>query len=70
MMPAVAATPATPATPSATGATGATAMPHPKRWPRIVGGVGAATVLALVFMAYLDPHTMVDLSNRVWSCIG
>jgi hypothetical protein len=31
---------------------------------------GGAAVLALVFMAYLDPHTMVDLSNRVWSCIG
>jgi hypothetical protein len=28
----------------------------------------AAAVLAAVFMAYLNPHTVVDLANRVWSC--
>lgn len=28
----------------------------------------AAVVLAAVFMAYLNPHTVVDLANRVWSC--
>jgi hypothetical protein len=39
-------------------------------WLRLLGWAGAAAVLALVFAAYLDPHTMVDLSNRVWSCIG
>ena len=25
-------------------------------------------VLGLVFAAYLDPHTVVDLANRVWAC--
>jgi hypothetical protein len=28
----------------------------------------AAAGLAAVFMAYLNPHTVVDLANRVWSC--
>jgi hypothetical protein len=28
----------------------------------------AALVLAFVFTAYLDPHLMVDLANRVWAC--
>jgi len=27
-----------------------------------------AGVLALVFMAYLSPHLVVDLANRVWAC--
>lgn len=27
-----------------------------------------ATVLALVFAAYLNPHLVVDLANRVWAC--
>jgi len=27
-----------------------------------------ALVLAAVFAAYLNPHTVVDLANRVWSC--
>lgn len=30
-------------------------------------GIGA-TVLGLVFWAYLQPDLMVDLANRVWSC--
>jgi hypothetical protein len=30
--------------------------------------VGMAALLAVVFMAYLNPHTVVDLANRVWSC--
>lgn len=25
-------------------------------------------VLALVGAAYLDPHVVVDLANKVWSC--
>lgn len=25
-------------------------------------------VLAAVFAAYLNPHTVVDLANRVWAC--
>ena len=28
----------------------------------------AAGLLAAVFAAYLSPHLVVDLSNRVWSC--
>lgn len=28
----------------------------------------ASAVLAAVFMAYLNPHTVVDLANRVWAC--
>jgi hypothetical protein len=31
-----------------------------------VGAGGAA--LAAVFLAYLDPHLMADLANRVWAC--
>ena len=27
-----------------------------------------ATVLALVFLSYLNPHLAVDLANRVWAC--
>ena len=30
---------------------------------------GAALLaLAAVFSAYLDPHLVVDLANRVWAC--
>lgn len=32
----------------------------------LAAAVGAA--LALTFLAYLDPHTVVDLANRVWAC--
>ncbi len=28
----------------------------------------AALALAAVFAAYLDPHLVVDLTNRVWAC--
>ena len=28
----------------------------------------AALVLAGVFLAYLSPHLVVDLANRVWAC--
>jgi hypothetical protein len=28
----------------------------------------ALAALALVFVAYLNPHVMVDLANRVWAC--
>ena len=30
----------------------------------------ALGLLGLVFWAYLDPHTVRDLSERVWSCVG
>ena len=29
---------------------------------------GAVAALAAVFAAYLNPHLMVDLANRVWAC--
>lgn len=35
---------------------------------RIVAAAAAAAALGLVFLAYLDPHTVVDLANRVWAC--
>lgn len=35
---------------------------------RIVALLSAAGVLGLVFMAYLNPHTVVDLANRIWAC--
>jgi hypothetical protein len=28
----------------------------------------AAAALAAVAAAYLDPHAMVDLANKVWTC--
>jgi hypothetical protein len=28
----------------------------------------ALVALAGVFAAYLNPHAMVDLANRVWAC--
>ena len=39
-----------------------------RRWWRLAAGAGAASALALVFAAYLNPHTMLDLANRVWAC--
>jgi len=33
-----------------------------------LGWAAAAAALAAVFVAYLNPHTMVDLANRVWAC--
>lgn len=35
---------------------------------RILAWAGAAVVLAGVFAAYLSPHLVVDLANRVWAC--
>jgi hypothetical protein len=35
---------------------------------RIVVWASVAAALAAVFMAYLNPHVVVDLANRVWSC--
>ena len=39
-------------------------------WRNGLAGLCAAAVLATVFWAYLDPHTVVDLANRLWSCFG
>jgi len=38
------------------------------QWWRRLGGLLAAVVLALTFAAYLNPHTVVDLANRIWAC--
>lgn len=35
---------------------------------RALAWAAAAAALALVFVAYLNPHTVVDLANRVWAC--
>jgi hypothetical protein len=39
---------------------------------RLAGGVtvgsAVAAALAAVFAAYLNPHLVVDLANRVWAC--
>jgi hypothetical protein len=39
-----------------------------RRRAPIVWGVVAALVLAAVFMAYMSPHLVVDLANRIWAC--
>jgi type II secretory pathway component PulM len=38
------------------------------RTRRLLAWSGAALALSVVFVAYLDPHLMVDLANRVWAC--
>jgi hypothetical protein len=38
------------------------------RWIRAGVWAVAAAALAAVFAAYLNPHLMVDLANRVWAC--
>ena len=37
-------------------------------WRKAAGGLLAAVALAAVFAAYLNPHLVVDLANRVWAC--
>ena len=39
-----------------------------RRRTHIVWGVVAAVALTGVFVAYLNPHLMVDLANRIWAC--
>jgi hypothetical protein len=39
-----------------------------RRRTHIVWAVAAALALAGVFAAYLNPHLMVDLANRIWAC--
>lgn len=36
-------------------------------WQALGLGVAGLALLA-VFTAYLDPHLMADLANRVWAC--
>lgn len=42
--------------------------PVRQRWRKAAGWLLAAVVLGGVFLAYLDPHAVADLSNRFWSC--
>lgn len=35
---------------------------------RLLLWAAVALALAAVFAAYLDPHLMVGLANRVWAC--
>ena len=35
---------------------------------RVLWWASAAAALAAVFVAYLNPHTVVDLATRVWAC--
>ena len=41
---------------------------RPRRLLQVLGFAAAALALLAVFMAYLDPHLMVDLANRAWAC--
>ena len=34
----------------------------------VLWSVAASVTLAAVFMAYLNPHLVVDLANRIWAC--
>ena len=36
--------------------------------PQAVSLVALVVVLALVFVAYRDPHFMLDVADRVWAC--
>jgi hypothetical protein len=35
---------------------------------RLLVWAAATAALAAVAAAYLDPHVIVDLANKVWSC--
>ena len=37
-------------------------------WRKATAGLLAAVALTAVFAAYLNPHLVVDLANRVWAC--
>ena len=37
-------------------------------WRRALLWGMVVAVLAAVFVAYLSPHLVVDLANRVWAC--
>ena len=37
-------------------------------WRRLAAWLAAALALGAVFAAYLNPHLVVDLANRVWAC--
>lgn len=37
-------------------------------WVRWLGAGIVLLALVGVFMAYQNPHTVMDLANRVWAC--
>ena len=39
------------------------------RLARVAAVVAIAGVLMAVFLAYLSPHLVVELANRVWACL-
>ncbi len=38
------------------------------RTARLAAWAAALAALAAVFAAYLNPHLVADLANRVWAC--
>lgn len=44
------------------------ATPRRRRLHQVLAGLGIAAALTLVFLSYLQPALIVDLSNRLWSC--
>ncbi len=44
-----------------------TPRPRPA-WIKAAAWAAAAAALTGVFAAYLNPHLVVDLANRVWAC--
>ncbi len=43
-------------------------MTQPRRMQRVALLAAACIVLALVAMAYLNPHLMLDIADQLWSC--
>lgn len=46
----------------------ASTPPQRRRWPALLVWAVVVGALLLVAQAYLSPHLVVDLANRVWSC--
>lgn len=40
----------------------------PRRARRLLAWAACALALGAVFAAYLSPHLVADLANRVWAC--
>lgn len=52
-----------------TTASGMAAAAAPgRRLARWGGWVAAGLLLALVALAYLDPHLMLDIADQLWAC--
>lgn len=44
------------------------ASPRSSRWRSVLVWAAVVGALLAVAQAYLSPHLVVDLANRVWSC--